>query len=1043
MTNTFLGVRQQIVSYLQSELTGPRWGDNEELGEAPFRYYTTGILYPQKARPVEISPDAEKEETETASVGSTDDDREYDPVTLANDYLPASLGLSFFLRTEDVPVPEISISISTARYLPTATGSGTTFKRTPMNADPLILPLEQVSLKNAVWNGIADVYVVRRKRENGWLVTVCVVNTLPAGENGSVRAENCLHQTSLIVTPGRGTRFVPYPTAGMRTSELEEEILMMLYHKEPAYATGHGCAAGWTRVKQEAVAAVYTEYMPMHGVKGLDFSLPGFDDLMQLDFLGADNNGDLLIGRLTDFTIAYREWIAALPRNEVPDNLLSARDAVISRLEKAAQRMEDGVYALQTDEQVLKAFRWANRAMADQMRHATEPYAKGKKAAGAFTYVPPVGGYPKWRPFQLAFLLLVLTSVAYDDDDDRTTVDLIWFPTGGGKTEAYLAVTAFLLILRRLRHPEKGTGTAVIMRYTLRLLTAQQFQRAATLICALELLRRTNEAELGNSPFSIGLWVGEKASPNKNSDAAEMLRQVKSDPQARHTLQPDQCPWCGTALLPAVRSENDQDYGFRATATGFKLHCPTQTCPFAKELPVNIVDDALYANPPSVLLATVDKFAQLPRTENPRAFFGEGKRLPPQLIIQDELHLISGPLGTMVGLYETAIDLLCQRDGIRPKIIASTATIRRADEQCAALYAREPALFPPAGLSADDSYFARTDPTGADRLYIGVTAPGHSGPTAVIRTMAVLLQAPVDLRLTGKELDAYWTMVAYHNSLRELGKTLNFARDDIPARLKVIARTSPRDLRNEYIEELNSSAGGAKLVGVLNRLTQGYNGSDPVALLACSNMLSVGVDVSRLALLVMHGQPKSTSEYIQATSRVGRSTVPGLVITVYSAFKPRDRSHYEQFHHYHATLYRHVEPTAVTPFSPPARTRALHAVLVTFVRYMTELRANTAAREFDAAIDELQILADAVRERVRVADPDEEPETLAELQSLIKEWDTLAATARLNSQTLVYKQGYGIRTPALLKEFKESDRSGWETLNSLRNVDEESVLKVI
>ena len=258
-------------------------------------------------------------------------------------------------------------------------------------------------------------------------------------------------------------------------------------------------------------------------------------------------------------------------------------------------------------------------------------------------------------------------------------------------------------------------------------------------------------------------------------------------------------------------------------------------------------------------------------------------------------------------------------------------------------------MFPPSGLDADDSYFVRFDREMPGRLYSGIMPQGHTPLTAMVHLSAALLQAPIDLPLTAPADDAYWTLVAYHNSLRELGKSVTLAHDDIPARISVIAETEDdvRRLPDDQILELTSNVPPAEIPAKLEVL-QRHRGEGAASFVASTNMISVGVDVPRLGLMLVVGQPKTTSEYIQATSRVGR-TVPGLIVTLYSPSKPRDRSHYESFVPYHSALYRAVEPTSVTPFSIPARGRALHAGLVVMARHGLGWDANDDASLFNAA----------------------------------------------------------------------------------------------
>ena len=307
-------------------------------------------------------------------------------------------------------------------------------------------------------------------------------------------------------------------------------------------------------------------------------------------------------------------------------------------------------------------------------------------------------------------------------------MELIWFPTGGGKTEAYFGLAAFSIFLRRLR--DRGdTGVHALMRYTLRLLTAQQFQRASRLICAMDYVRRQHAEELGEGTISIGIWLGGSTTPNTREEARAVFRSLdRGDGRKQNQFVLDRCPWCGAQMGPVNlgggrgrgRRRAFRVIGYAHRGNTVVYCCPDRRCEFHDSMPLYVIDEDIYEICPSLVIGTVDKFAMLAWRPEARSLFGispGGTRShsPPGLIIQDELHLISGPLGSMVGLYEPVIEELCTdrrgRHPARPKIISSTATIRSYAEQVRGLYARERAsLFPPPGLDADDSFFARCPP---------------------------------------------------------------------------------------------------------------------------------------------------------------------------------------------------------------------------------------------------------------------------------------------------------------------------------------------
>lgn len=533
----------------------------------------------------------------------------------------------------------------------------------------------------------------------------------------------------------------------------------------------------------------------------------------------------------------------------------------------------------------------------------------------------------------------------------------------------------------------------------------------------------------------MGLWVGKDSSPNDYASARADLRKIlQTTGRVEGVKVPlKNCPVCGTAIVPHRKNEGSDGVGIRDTGSRIELVCPERSCSFADSLPISFVDDFLYDYPPTMLLGTVDKFAMLAWRDEARAFFGNaGQTLPPSLIIQDELHLISGPLGTLAGVYEAAIDTLVTRAGGRPpKYVAATATIRRADDQVRKLYARECALFPPPGLNANDSFFSRVQQGVSGRLYIGAMGQGHTPTFSNVIASAALLAAAGALRKRcGEVADTWWTLVSYHNSKRELGKTLTLARDDIPARL--LALGEPRTIAGAGVRELSANLKDSEIPEVLHQLGTALPNPATLDFVACTNMLSVGVDIQRLGLMMINGQPKTVSEYIQASSRIGRDRKrpPGVVLTLFSPTKPRDRSHYEFFRAFHKGFYRHVEPTSVTPFAPPSQDRGLHGALLALVRMISSVHANNRASNIVQARSEINSLAEDLLDRVSRTGDGEREESRACLYRFIEWWE---ARAKEKGANLRFQSG-GAQHAAVIRPFNTRG-DGWETLQSLRHVD--------
>ena len=607
------------------------------------------------------------------------------------------------------------------------------------------------------------------------------------------------------------------------------------------------------------------------------------------------------------------------------------------------------------------------------------------------------------------------------------------------------------------------------MRYTLRLLTRQQFERAARLVCALELVRRRDPARLGDAPIDIGIWVGGEISPNRFDQARELVEEVRSGKsEARYRLLLERCPWCAAPF--------DANQGYESTDDDFHFHCVDRECEFgtdSRPLPCNVVDDALYERPPSLLIGTIDKFARVAWEERTGAFFGAGTgSRPPELVIQDELHLITGPLGSVAGLYEAGLDTLLVRRGVRPKYIASTATIRMAREQVQRLYARELAVFPPPGLSHGDSYFARTDHERPGRLYVGYLAPMLDQQHCMGPLAAALLSGPRSVFDGDSDpddlLDAWWTLVVYHGSLKGVGNSHNAFVTDVrdfgrrlAAEFQEVRRTGPAGesedaagrsdvvsgrFRNPRVAQLTSRRTAQENAETFQRLTHPREDDGCLDAVLATNMVSVGLDVARLALMIVNGQPLTTAEYIQASSRVGRADVPGLVFANYYRHQARSLSHYESFRPYHESFYRFVEPSSVTPHTYQVRSRALHAALVIAVRHVcAHLRSNTSAGQFDKDAPEVRAVIAELKRRCELAaaEPGQSRDTASHLDRLAGQWHDEARRCEQECRQLNYQAPNKERNAErLLYTHGESRRGMWATLHSMRNVEGTGALKV-
>lgn len=1023
--------QQVFIDHLRAHFVGPKGGEDEVIESSPVYAYLTGMLFPvedgeglaPETLDEDLSPEAADLDVEPDATFPGEDDEEEDDIgnlTAASGWTPSSLGLSFIHD-----VAELAVTAHAARYERVPTEDGTTadegdgkWRRIPLGGHSVVIAAGS-SGQHELWDGLGRLQWRSRPGRTNPIVTVSLSNSqhAPLGR-AKKEPDKVLFQSSLRVEV-IGGEIQPYPGDVVVNATPEDRELEYRYRNHLSYAIGHGVAATWP--DESPVTSIETDPLPTESVPRVK-PREAKDDTLRMSWL-ADPDLPLarLIMDLGTFATDYEIWVAERRREAASAGRhLSAAKRIVERMERAASRVREGIDLLASDPTVLRAFRLANHAMRLQSTRGSEPTA---------------GREPAWRPFQLAFILMALASTADDQHVDRELVDLIWFPTGGGKTEAYLGLAAFEVIRRRLSRAQGGGGTAVITRYTMRLLTAQQFQRAARLVCALDLMRDDILLPRSAPEFTIGLLLGGSTTPNNFKTAEKQFAEVRGQLSPTNPFQVRTCPWCDTPLMPERKSQRDDKYGFRATKSDFVIHCVNQECEFHDRLPMQVVDEAIYKRPPTIVVATVDKFARLAWIPDGGSIFGlDGSPFdPPSLVIQDELHLISGPLGTIVSIYEAAIRSLLKWSGSSPKVVASTATIRSADEQVRGLMASNVDVFPPSGLDADDSYFAELDTSGPGRLYAGILPQAFAPAWAIGQAAGRMLSSPsVISSLTREERDAYWTLVLYHNSLRELGRAVTILRDDVRTMLEREEKDTPgaRLIGADGIEDLTSNVRSHELVKILERLNNNEGSPDVIDAIAATNILSVGIDIDRLGLMLVNGQPKTTAEYIQATSRVGRAGVPGIVLTLYRSGKARDRSTFEGFRTYHGSFYRFVEPTSVTPWALQARQRALRAALVTLVRHGVGYSSNGAAASFDDSSSVVQRAITLLLDHVRIADAREAMAVENELRQAAADW---TARAKASGGALKYES---TKNPEerLLKNFGETD-IGWPTMHSMRSVE--------
>jgi hypothetical protein len=1019
----FYAFRDEVVGRLTRDLVGPAEVD-ETIDDFPLEKYICGILYPRSEDPIDPAQDHDLAEGEDEATYADP------PVALANEKYPSSAGMTF--AVDLARAKDITITASAAMYMPEETEAGKRWRRRPLRIAPVTLRVDEPTADRRISlaEGL-ELFARIRSADNGGAaaITVALVNTR-AAKPGQRDADAFFQPALIVEATDRAPVFVERNIGQpLQIDDVDLRSYQLLYRDARTFAAGHGCSVDWRADAGAAWASrVETTFLPRHALQLADSNPDIHSEVLSFRRLAEEPKDDL-VRELHELFDQYGSWIADKESlaSELPPNLRDIATEHLALCRATLERIRDGILVLD-DPITWDAFRLANHAMWNQRARAV--WLRDGKPTPA----PDLSSRHEWRPFQLAFILQCLRGIADPSHPDRAIADLLWFPTGGGKTEAYLGLIAFTTFLRRLRRPP-GDGVTVLMRYTLRLLTIQQFDRAALLIACCEQIRREDE-RLGSTPISVGLWIGKAGSPNMLSEARAAIDRLRNEQSVdeANPLQLHACPWCGTALGP-------WQYEIATDSPCMRVRCRDESCAFRRGLPVYLVDEDIYRYRPTLIIATADKFATIPWRQDTAALFNRGSECPPpELIVQDELHLISGPLGTLAGLYETAVDFLCTEDGSPPKIVASTATIRRAEHQTRGLFLRQMRQFPPPALDANDSWFAADAPaeTKGTRLYTGLMAPGTSPATLMIRTYASLLQSASEIEADDAARDPYWTLVGYFNSLRVLGGARMQVQDDVADRLQLIATNGdPRPLDPDLRIELTSRESSGEIPRHLKRMELMYPDENALDVILATNMISVGVDIDRLGLMVVMGQPQSTAEYIQSTSRVGRQ-YPGLVLTLFNAARSRDRSHYEAFKSYHSALYRQVESTSVTPFSPRARDRGLHAVLVALARLtIPGLADNSAAQEVSHYTSELNLLVEAILRRVEAVDPEAVDATKAELEGILEQWRTRAATVA----DLRFNVPDADRTLLVAAaDENEAQANTLPTLWSLRDVDQESNL---
>ena len=1077
--------RNIIKDFLLKDLIGPIEIE-EVINEYPSQYYCAGIIYPKDLNIKEEDIIEKDDSFKKDELGSIDNFEEpastesMEEIPIVNSFKPSSLAISTTIKPG---VKNLKIHVTYAKYRELDKGEVEKFlaaesekgleleeNTSNENIDIQITdekneenikkedkskwqrsywkrePKEKeiiVKIENDKFNSIAieddfflKIFFHKKFIDDSKIITFALVNEKIAHKKSISENEKqsffqiCLTISSAIANEDA---FSEMKQQIELIEDDELQTLNMLYSEHKNFVVGHGCSVKFN-FDNNHCTEISTAIIPEFDYKPLIPALKVEGKLLDAYFLATGEKSQI-IKELKKIEVEYAKWINS--QRELSKSLekkyhkfseknLDECEITLGRIKKALSIMAEDV--------VFKAFQLANKAMLIQKKDNIDSLDKLEDIKF------------KWFPFQIAFILQEIEAIADNSSEFKDTVDLLWFPTGGGKTEAYLGLSAFVIFLRRLQSGQKGSGVTVLMRYTLRLLTIQQFQRASALICACEYLRR--KENLPGEEISIGLFVGGDVTPNNIEVAKVQLEKIKANEIVNESnpCQVLRCPFCGEAITYNA-------YAIRNNS--LNINCPNSGCEFNKGLPIYVVDEDIFNIRPTFIVSTIDKFARITWEPKIGSIFNINTDFkPPELIIQDELHLISGPLGTISGLYEVALDRLLSEKGNHPKIVASTATIKNASKQIKALYGREFKNFPPQGIDIKDSFFAEIldkNETYSSRKYMGILVPGKTQDTILIRVLACLQFATrylIDLKFDDEIIDNFWTITGYFNTLRELGSAVPQIHDNIQERFKYLYKTKfknsdpPFNQKKEFnfYVELTSRVGSGKIIKTLEKINRSFKSGDALDYILASNMISVGIDIYRLGLMAIYGQPKSNSEYVQATGRIGRNK-PGLIITIYSAFRSRDRSFYEQFVNFHGAIYKFIEASSVTPFSARALDRALHAVYIGLCRQLiVKYRENSSAGNFNEDDKDLMNVEDFILDKVKSIDFNNSGEVSKNLNTIKKEWTQQASEGSLMYSPYGSKDNTDVKT--LLKSNQEDDGI-FLTLNSMRNVDEQSSIYII
>ena len=1018
MDTALLDKRKIIIKRLKEDLIGPL-NSKEILNENPYDAYLVGTLFPGNL----FIEEEENDDSKPESFDVDTKDEESKNLSPTKTSRPSNLGLSFAIKDNN----EIEFNLNCGVY--------TYFEEEgDKNKKKKLWQREEINHTQILQINKKQDYIIlnhpneRIQKLKIWYtkkiidglsyITLILLNcnTFNKEEDTGIDlSEKSFYQVHFTIKTK--DTFYPKPLINKAADE-DEKIYSLIYRNNQDYATGFNCSVQWNVEDSNKVKVISTEWI--NEQKSFNVSSAGdeiyFKDQNELtpDNFITKNKKDV-IKILSNLAYSYQKWIDDLVKEAKKISFLNDQaNKNIENCRLALNRIYQGINLLENDNDAFEAFQYSNKAIQKQFLW------KNKNT----NFI--------WRPFQIAFFLLNLESTSNETSKDRNIFDLLWFPTGGGKTEAYLFLSAYFLFYSRLKKFENTSSVQILMRYTLRVLTIDQFTRIAALISACEILRKGDENKFGLNKITLGLWVGLSQTEN-------YIENFKDNPD--HSRPLAKCPCCDN---PLDYSEIDLD----KKEVFIKCVNPNRDCEIKdklKSLPVIFIDEIIYVKKPSFLISTIDKFAQIARKDEALSLFKSNSKSKISLIIQDELHLISGPLGTLSGLYETAIDELTSYNGLGAKMIGSTATIKSANKQILNLYNRKSFQFPPPGINADNSFFAKED-KDSFRIYIGVSSIGRTEKYMLQAISASLLQSVKDKEIIDDNyfVNSYSTLVAYFNSLKILSGATAMMDEQVRDTIDAIAMKRNEKTRSENLnspEELSGRKLSSEIPIIRDNLINRKPGEpDFIDILLATNMISVGLDIGRLNLMIVNGQPKTMSEYIQATSRVGRTKNSGLIISLYNHAKVRDRNRFESFKHWHGEIYKGVENTSVTPFASRSRDKALHVLLVILSKGVLGIKDPSTINKYKDKI--IKEIFPIILKKVEKLDPMEKEDTEKELNKFLNYWEDKALQGKLKyfwhkkiTQSLMMSLEDFAAKRQFDSSFNTDEIVAWPTPNSMRDVE--------